>query len=310
MADIHRRYFEERYFADLLPVREGPFCAIDIDGVLETRWLAFPAIAPAGAAALRSLAVHGYRAVLVTGRSLEEVRARCRSYRLTGGVAEYGAVTYDALRGSARSRLSEHDWAALEALRNALTQMDGVYLDPIYRHTVRAFRLGSAGERRGLKMETIAAALERAGVEECVRAVRGGLQTDFVAKSVDKGRGLRALMEEFGNGDLSSPVALAVGDTASDLPMFAVARRAIAPANAAPELRGHVEIGRRPFGAGLLDAVNAEVHAGTRCRRCEARPGASHSAALLQASLRALDGGKFGKLQQAAVLAVTLLSGV
>jgi hydroxymethylpyrimidine pyrophosphatase-like HAD family hydrolase len=310
MADVHRRYFEERYFADLVPAEEGPFCAIDIDGVLETRWLAFPAIAPAGAAALRALALHHYRALLVTGRSLDDVRARCRAFRLPGGVAEYGAVVYDHVHGCERHLLGPEERAALAALREALHAVDGVCLDPLHRSSVRVHRLDAAGARRGLAEETIAAVIARAGVEGRVRAVRGGLQTDFVPAGVDKGRGLVALLEQLAPGGRPGRVALAVGDSASDLPMFALAARAVAPANAAGELRRRVELTRRPYGAGLLDAVNEQVGHGRRCGRCGPRPARGPSAALLQAALGALDGGRLGKLRHAAALLLALASGM
>src|SRR5436853_4259487 len=94
MAGAVQRYFRSRYFHDLPVPTDGPLCAIDIDGVLESDRMAFPATTPAGAHALRALIVHGHRPVLVSGRSLDEVRERCRAYSLPGGVAEYGATVY------------------------------------------------------------------------------------------------------------------------------------------------------------------------------------------------------------------------
>src|SRR5207248_10095487 len=113
MASIYQRYFAGLFASDLVPHGSGPLCAIDIDGVLETRWLSFPALAPAGAQALRTLNRHGYRVILVTGRSLSEFRERCATYRLTGGVAEYGAALHEQLSGNELSLLVEADRAAL-----------------------------------------------------------------------------------------------------------------------------------------------------------------------------------------------------
>ena len=73
----------------------GALCAIDIDGVLETSPLGFSSLTPTGAVTLRAVTLHGYRPILATGRSLDEVRERCAAYHLAGGVAEYGAVVYN-----------------------------------------------------------------------------------------------------------------------------------------------------------------------------------------------------------------------
>ena len=308
MSTIYARYFEERYFLDLAPPEEGPLCAIDIDGVLETRWVVFPAIAPAGALALRALHRHGYRAVLVTGRSLDEVRSRCSAYRLAGAVAEYGSVVYDHVGGSERSLLGSAERAALAALRAALAEFDGVYIDQAYRHSVRAHVLGGGGARGGLPPEAIAAVIAKAGVEGQVRPIPGDLQTDFVAAGVDKGRGLTALAEALGAMDDGRPqVALAVGDSASDLPMLELATRAVAVANAGPELRGRVASARAAYQAGLLRAVHAELgHSPRHCAVCRPpRPSSPESRVLLTA-LSALDGGRRGKVVRALALAAVL----
>ena len=91
-----------------------------------------PATSPSGALALRALARHGYRAVLATGRSLDEVRERCRAYRLAGGVAEYSAAVYNYLDDRASTLLDEHEIAMLEELRGALSQLPGVH-EPVPR---------------------------------------------------------------------------------------------------------------------------------------------------------------------------------
>jgi len=309
MANIHRDYFERAFLSDLAPRAAGPLCAIDIDGVLETRWVAFPAISRAGALALRSLALHGYRAVLASGRSLEEVRDRCIAYRLPGGVAEYGAVVYDHLQERTHSLVTDDDRRALDALRRVLMGLDGVYVDPAYTHSVRAHALSAGGRRGAVPEKAITEALLAAGVDGRVDVVQGALQTDFVAKGIEKGRGLAALMELFGEdvGD-RRPIALAVGDSPSDLPMLALARKAFAPANAAPELGGRVQRLRSSYQTGLLRAVEAELaHRVDRCSVCTPRQLSSAEGKLLLAALGGLDGGKGAKVRQAVALAVLLV---
>ena len=84
----------------------------------------------------------------------------------------------------------------------------------------------------------------------------------------DKGDGLRALARLLGAGpDAPAPVRLAIGDTASDLPMFAVAEHAYAPVNASREIReSGVQVLRQGYAAGVVAAVT---------RVLEHRPGSS-----------------------------------
>jgi len=49
MAQVHQSYASELFFGDVEAPTSGPFWAIDVDGVLETTWLPFPATGPAGA---------------------------------------------------------------------------------------------------------------------------------------------------------------------------------------------------------------------------------------------------------------------
>jgi len=83
-----------------------------------------------------------------------------------------------------------------------------------------------------------------------VRVVRGQGQTDIGARALDKGTGLDHLMA--GSGALC---ALAVGDSASDLPMMERALLARAPRNADAQVRAAgVPLTRHAYQLGLLDA--------------------------------------------------------
>ena len=272
-ARLLLRYYREVLLADLEPQPGGPLCAIDVDGVLESTPLGFPATSPSGALALRALNRHGYRAVLATGRSLDEVRDRCAAYRLAGGVAEYGAAVYLAGSGEVRSLLDPRERDALERVRAALAEAGDVHLDPTYRHSVRAFRLDDRGRRLGLPAGRVARALA-SGAEGLVRPVPGRQQTDFIGARTDKSRGLRALACRLGAG-ADAPLALAVGDTASDLGMLGLATTAIAPGNADAAVRRArgVTVVRPAAQAGLAAAVARLVgHRPGGCERCAAPP--------------------------------------
>jgi hydroxymethylpyrimidine pyrophosphatase-like HAD family hydrolase len=289
-GDIERRYarafqsyFARRFLADLGPPQAGgPLCAVDLDGVLETQALGFPAASAAGLTALRALIAHGFRPILVTGRSAGEAIERCAAYSCDGAVAEYGSIVHS--RGATVSLLSVLDRGRLEQVREILATTDGVLIDPAYLHTVRAFRLGRDERRRGLDARTVARTFERMDDPDRIRAVTGAAQTDFVAADVDKGSGVRALHERLGSAADRLPLAFAVGDTAADLPMLRLAERAFAPSNADDAVRSdpHVHVLGAPYQTGLALAVGQLIgHRPGSCPRCRTPPLTKDARAIL-----------------------------
>jgi hydroxymethylpyrimidine pyrophosphatase-like HAD family hydrolase len=284
-----------RYLAERLPTlgppADGPLCAIDIDGVLEAGAFGFSAITPTAVNALRALSAHGYRPVLVTGRSLDEVRERCEIFGLAGGVAEYGAVAYTHRDQHVRSLLSPDDQELLDRLRDLLRSTPDVTVDDDFRFSVRAHR---ACVRRGPVPEsTLDTVLTALGPDrQRLRIVPGLGQTDIVAATVDKGSGLAELARLTG----AAPVHLAVGDSASDVPMFALARHACAPANGDDTVRAAagVQVLRSAYAAGLAEAAARVLgHRVRACPRCRPAPSSRETAALL-AILDAQSGGRRG----------------
>jgi hypothetical protein len=297
-----QRYVSELFFDDVESGGTGPLCAIDIDGVLEASALGFTGTSPAGALALRSLLAHGFRPVIATGRSLDEVRERCRSYRLPGGVAEYGAAVYVADGDTARGLLTDAQRTALGALRARLAALPGVRVDDVYGFAVRASRLDGRGRRRGLSEETLAGL----GGDSAIRAIRGIAQTDFMVAGVDKATGLRALAADMGADP--DGLAFAAGDTVSDLEMLRTARLGFAPGNADASLRaagvtvlrGHCQAGLEAGVARLLG------HRPGACPRCRL-PRLSPDSRLLLAVLRAPEHqGPAGRLAHLAGTALEL----
>ncbi len=267
-AAVHD-YLAELYLRDLSP-GAGPLCAIDLDGVLECDQLGFPATSPTGILALRALIAHGYRPVLVTGRSMPEVRDRCRAFGLAGGISEYGAALYHDgesvdLRPSASSVL-------LDQIRRQLSGHADITLDPRYRYAVRA-RQGNGPLPAGILAEIRAIG----GTDVEIHPGEG--QTDIVPADTDKGTGLRALA-----GLMADPgCALAVGDALPDLPLFACAELARAPHNAN---FGGAGVGpqrtRHAYQAGLADACGDLIgHRPGGCRACRPPAFAPRTKALL-----------------------------
>jgi hypothetical protein len=103
-----------------------------------------------------------------------------------------------------------------------------------------------------------------------ITAVHGEGQTDFTISRVDKASGLGTLSRRL-EAD-GGAVALAVGDSVSDLPMLAVAERALAPANADAAVRGAgVEVLSKPYQAGLAQGVARLIgHPPGGCALCRA----------------------------------------
>ena len=268
-AALHRELLAGIYLGDLKAGHGGEAVAIDIDGVLESARWSYPTPSIASLLALRALAMHGFRTVIATGRSLDESVQRCHDYRLAGAVAEYGSVIHVAGEGS-ENLVGTEGMGDLDALRASLRRQTGVYVDPAYERSVRAFAI-MRGRRTALPGDVAREAVTRLGLEKKVQVIEGWAQTDFVAQGVDKGSGLRALMSRLGVDSLP-PLALAVGDSTPDLPMFSVARRAAAPANARAELgtaSGVVRC-RSAYGRGLAEATAMVVgHMPNQCRLCE-----------------------------------------
>lgn len=310
-AQAMQRYLAGLYLSDVDVPDEGPLCAIDIDGVLESDALGFPAGSPLGTCSLRALTRHGFRPVLVTGRSLADVKDRCSAYRLAGGVAEYGSVTYVHGHGTSRALVSDEMRARLDEMRKDLTARPGIVVDNDYQASVRASRVGHDGRPRPLDDELVEQVLEGLRLGSRVRVIRGDAQTDLVAADVDKGTGLAALAEDLGiYPSVTAPAvaAMAIGDTGSDLPMLARATMALAPGNADEEVRtSGIKVLRRQYQAGLAEAVRRLVgHRPGTCPECRPAEFAGDTRLLL-ALLSAREDGLRGLAGRTAQLALRIV---
>jgi hypothetical protein len=247
------------FLDDLRDEPDGPWCVLDVDGVLELDFGGMPVSTFAAMRALRALRAHGFRVLLATGRSGPDVRDRCAAYRLAGGAAEYGSMLYDASTGTLAETAPQDP--RRPALIEELSALASVRLDPDYRYCVRASAV-RAGSRRGRGLDEAAARCVAASHPSFTQ-VQGHAQTDFLPEGTDKARGVRQLLERLGG---PGEVAFAVGDTASDISMLRMARLGLAPAHASPQVGART---RAPYQAGLAQAVARLIgHRPGSCAAC------------------------------------------
>ena len=306
-ARIVHRYFAERFLADISPSSDGPWCAIDLDGVLETSPLGFPATTSAGALALRSLVAHGYRVILASGRSLSELAERCETYALFASVAEYGSVIYDQLHKTTIDLVPEHDAIQLDLLRDFITDHTDIVVDDDYERIVRVYHIDDRGRRRGLDPDHATKLLRACPCPEAVITIHGDEQTDFVAASVDKGKAIGILLQhlEGTTGSVSDgandlwPLEFAIGDSVTDGSFLRLAQRSFAPANANQELReSGTRIVRQAYQAGTAEAVaNLIGHQPGSCPTCRA-PLMDDSSLALVDLLSIQEGGRSGAIRR------------
>jgi hydroxymethylpyrimidine pyrophosphatase-like HAD family hydrolase len=248
--------------------------------------------------------MHGFRVLLTTGRSLGEVKERCAAYHLSGGVAEYGAALYEHVSGQVRVLLSADEQGLLNKVRGRLSNKPGIYLDNDYRFAIRAYCLDEYGERMRLENETVEQIFVESGAADRVYAIQGDHQTDFMVKRLDKGVGLRAWLVAFsmpgGNTPNHRVIEMAVGDSASDLPMFSLARQAFAPASASGVVKqAGVHVTARPHQRGLEQAVARLVgHTPGGCMLCR-HVTLPPQTAFMQDLLSVQENGQWGMLWKA-----------
>lgn len=276
-----RAYVGEVCLAGVSAARSGgPVVALDVDGVLETAVLGTSSPGRDGILALRALVAHGYRVIPVTGRSAADVADRLGAWGLDAGVAEYGTMLVDGVTGSATDLRSDGDRRLVEALRGAVRALEGVEVDDAYRGIVRAFRVDRSGERSGLSAEDLAWVRALVSDPDGLCVVPGEDQSDLTPASCTKATGLRALLTggAIGVGIDSRPptrtrddlgVALAVGDGPADLPVLSLAERSVVPRHAAALAGPGISVSRRPYQAGLADAVSGLLgHPPAGCSTC------------------------------------------
>ncbi|WP_152627218.1 hypothetical protein [Streptacidiphilus melanogenes] len=305
-ARAAQRFLAGALLADLdrrAPAEPRGWCVFDVDGVLETDVLGFPAASPLGVMALRALRAHGFRALPATGRSLAEVGDRCAAYGMAGGVGEYGAACVDAGSGRVRvvlddARRGEGD-AGLAVL---LASRPGHETDPLSHWCVRASVRRADGRRTGLPEAETAELLRGRRFARLFDVVPGAEQTDFVPRGADTAEGVRALLALM--GEPAEPPVLAVGGGPADLPLLRWSRNGVVPAQARKWAEPGIHVAPGAYQAGLADAVAALLgHRPGHCHICRP-PSLPHETRAVLAVLALPEAGRRGALRRLARLAL------
>ena len=249
------------------PTWRSPLVVLDVDGVLDRRHFGFPTTTAAGIRALRLLHSHGYAIAIDTARSAREVRDYCAAYGFIGGVAEYGSYVYDAVSNSELTVLSSEALEEIGILRQSLRRIPGVFLNDGYQYSLRAYTYGSEGTLP--VPDLIVSSLISSLRLNRLRSFQTTIDTTVIAKEVDKGKGLQALLALVRQPNLET---IAIGDSEPDLSMFRVANRSYAPSQVDHRTIAKslgCQIAQHPFQRGLLSIVRSLIHPdGGTCNLC------------------------------------------
>lgn len=247
-----------------------PLVVLDVDGVMDRNVFgSFPCTTVAGLNAISLLHSHEFAIALNSARSTYEVQEYCQAYGFLGGLAEYGSAMWDAVEKKETVLVNPEALDQLEELRTELREAPGVFVNEHYRHSIRAFTFGSE-RTKPLPTLMIVDLMGRLNLNQ-LRFHQTEIDTAVIAKDVDKGTGLRALLARTG---LEREQTLAVGDSDPDLDMFRVAGRSFAPSHISCRDKAAklgCQIASRPYQPGLLEIAKRIVHPdGKHCERCAA----------------------------------------
>jgi hypothetical protein len=201
---------------------------LDVDGVFDSEFFGpfFQHTTPSGILALGILKLHGYSVVLNTGRSIEHVRSYCRTYRLPGGVAEYGSVFVDAVRNIELPMVDDQGQKQLARCRDLIQKMPGVFIDSGYRWSLRCYRYDGT-TTIGLQEAELRELLNRCRFDR-LKFIARDVDSYIIQNNLDKGSALEMVKKSVSS--VESPI-VAIGDSVHDVEMLRRADVAYVPAN-------------------------------------------------------------------------------
>lgn len=291
-------YLADIYLMDIRRDVGGKVWALDIDGSVETDRLGFESTSPAGVKALRLLLTHGQRVFGCTGSSLGELRERCHTFGLLGGVAERGGVIWDNQRNEALPMISEEARLSIGQLRDALLNQTDVLVDPRYQYSLRLSRHSEEG-RLAVNRDEVRAVMAHEGIKG-LDLIEDRRWTMVCASEAGMEEAFRRMPSITGTSrSLDHPVRV-VGGNVWDLELMREADGCYAPASAGPDFRARaaglpVRYATRRYQDGTLQIVRRALHeSGGSCAACRLfpMPGLGHADAGLVAALSIQDRGR------------------
>ena len=255
------------------PVRDwkAPWFVMDIDDVLDKNIFGFPSTTANGVLSLSLLRAHNVCSLINTARSFEEIKGYCRNYGFAGGIGEYGSVIWDDMLQKEEILISNEAREELSLIREALAEMPGIFVNPFYQHSIRAY---SYDRDRTIPIPeaTIGEIFRKKKVSH-LKAHRTYIDVAICDKDVNKGKALLKLREMKENA--GGPIG-AIGDTESDFPMLIVADKGYLVINSTADLQSKVKgfgvkLLGSSFQSGLLEGVKLYLH-GERtgdCKQCK-----------------------------------------
>jgi hydroxymethylpyrimidine pyrophosphatase-like HAD family hydrolase len=227
----------------------------------------FPCATAAGIKAISLLHAHNFVLAVNTARSLPEVKQYCRSYGFAGGIAEYGAVVWDAVNHQELVLVEPESLQQMEQVRKALQAIPGIFIQEDYQYSLRAvtYQRGQTGAIPPVLAYDVLGRLKA----DRLRVHHTGLDTAIVAKETDKGTGLLALLRHVG---VPADQTAVIGDSEPDLAMFSVAHSSFAPGHISCRREANLLgcwIAGRQYQPGLLQIAQKLSHPeGGSCQHC------------------------------------------
>ena len=287
-------YSMNRFCADMIkqPTLTGWSHSIffmDPDGIFDQELLGFPHATQSGLESLALLQSNGYSVVLNTGRSVEHVRNYCATYGIAGGIAEFGGVLVDKAGNKELPLVDATGARQLEKCRDAIRAFPGVFVDPGYRYSIRAYRYNGSSTA-GLTEEEIRKVLQAPEFDRlsCISRKSG---THVVQKQTGRGPAVRFVKRYLG----SNARLAAIGDSAEDIAMLEACDYAYATSGCSQVVRqfakkGGCHVLKQYRQAALLEATHHRLRSDGFVLSKSSMPSSRlHSGHLIQKLLEAAD---------------------
>lgn len=223
-AGLHQRTYHGEWTKKLF--------FLDLDGVYDTEVLGFPHTTVSGIQAIACLRTDGWSIILNTGRSIQHVKLYCTAYTFQGGVGEYGSVFFDNVLKQEIPLIDDDGKEQLSRCREVIRTLSGVFIDPEYTYSVRAYRYNDS-RTSGLSVEEARNLLVKHNLHKLTFIARDA-DTYIIQKECSKKSGVQFVRKYLQN---SAAAVAAIGDSDEDIGMLEEAEHGYVPRNCSKGLQ-------------------------------------------------------------------------